>query len=188
MNAHIFGSGTIKIKYINKRSTMEIKTSRLTICDLSVTDWMEMKNIFIDFNCSPYAIYDRPLPVKDEDAKALTKQFAGSKLFFAVYLSGKMIGYVGFHKVGDEYDLGYCFHSSYQGNGYAYESVKALLDYFTKEYHAAKFTAGTALENEPSCNLLRKLGFLCVSTETVCFDGNFSFQGGNFELKSIPTS
>lgn len=166
---------------------MRIKTDRLTICDLSMTDWMEMKNIFIDFNHSPYAVYDRPLPEKDEEIKALTKQFVDSKLFFAVYLSEQMIGYVGFHKVGNEYDLGYCFHSSYQGNGYAYESVKALIDYFTKEYHVTKFTAGTALENKPSCNLLRKLGFLCLSTETVCFDGDFSFQGGNFEI-GLPQS
>lgn len=161
---------------------MRIQTSRLTICDLSTTDWMGMKRIFLDFNSSPYAVYDRPLPVKDEEVKALTKQFADSKLFFAVYLSEQMIGYVGFHEAGDAYDLGYCFHSSYQGNGYACESVKALIDYFRKEYHITKFTAGTALENKPSCNLLRKLGFLCHSTETVCFDGNFSFTGGNFEL------
>ena len=104
-------------------------------------------------------------------------------MFFAVYLSDQMIGYVGFHKAGDAYDLGYCFHSSYQGNGYAFESVKALIDYFRKEYHVTKFTAGTALENTPSCSLLKKLGFRCHSTDTVCFDGSFSFQGGNFILE-----
>ena len=43
---------------------MKIKTRRLTVCDLSAADWMEMKNIFVDFNRSPYTVYNRPLPVK----------------------------------------------------------------------------------------------------------------------------
>ncbi|MGN1202835.1 MAG: GNAT family N-acetyltransferase, partial [Eubacterium sp.] len=78
--------------------------------------------------------------------------------------------------------LGYCFHSAYHSNGYAYESINALMKYFVKEYGVTGFTAGTAIENIPSCRLLEKLGFACASTETVSFDGNFSFQGGNFVL------
>ena len=162
---------------------MKIETDRLTICHLHKEDWKALKNIFDDFNRSQYADYDRPLPTEDEAVKALTKQFVDSKLFFAVSLSDQIIGYIGFHKIQDTYDLGYCFHSSCHGKGYACESVKDLIDYFIKTYHAAKFTAGTALENTPSCSLLKKLGFRCHSTDTVCFDGSFSFQGGNFILE-----
>ena len=112
---------------------MEMKTSRLYIRTLQETDWVEMKNIFIDFNNSKYAIYDMPLPVEDNEVKALTKQFADSNLFFAIYLdTAKMIGYVCFHKEQNKYDLGYCFHSAYYSNGYAYESIKALIEYFLK--------------------------------------------------------
>lgn len=163
---------------------MKIKTDRLTVCKLNEADWREVKNIFIDFNHSIYAVYDRPLPTEYNEVKALVKQFADSELFFAVYLRDQMIGYVGFHKIGNQYDLGYCFHSAYQGNGYAFESVKALMDYFIKEHHATEFTAGTALDNKPSCSLLKKLGFCCRSTETVCFDGEFSFEGGNFIFRN----
>ena len=166
---------------------MEIKTNRLYIRTLQETDWVEMKNIFIDFNNSKYAIYDMPLPVEDNEAKVLTKRFADSNLFFAIYTldTNKMIGYVCFHKEQNKYDLGYCFHSAYHSNGFAYESTKALIEYFVKEYDARSFTAGTAIDNMPSCRLLEKLGFVCTSTETVSFDNVFSFQGGNFELNLI---
>lgn len=163
---------------------MEIKTNRLYIRSLYETDWVEMKNIFIDFNNSQYAVYDMPLPIEDNEAKVLTKQFADSNLFFAIYIlnTTQMIGYVCFHKDENKYDLGYCFHSAHHSNGYAYESTKAIIEYFHKEYGASSFTAGTAIDNIPSCSLLKKLGFTCVSTEEISFDSEFSFQGGNFVL------
>lgn len=164
---------------------MILETDRLDIRNLDETDWQEMKKIWIDFNSSNYAVYDMPLPIQDEEIKALTKRFAESNSFFAVFLKGlsHMLGYVCFHKNGDQYDLGYCFHSAYHSNGYAYESTKALIEYFISKRGAIGFTAGTAMENIPSCKLLEKLGFVCTSTETVSFDKVFSFQGGNFILK-----
>ena len=163
---------------------MRLETSRLYIRRLHKTDWQEMKKIFTDFNHSRYVVYDMPLPTEEGETKSLTKRFAESNLFFAVFLkeSSDMLGYVCFHKVGDTYDLGYCFHSVYHSKGYAYESTKALIEYFIAECGATGFTAGTAIDNIPSCRLLEKLGFVCVSTETVSFDNAFSFQGGNFML------
>ena len=163
---------------------MRLETSRLFIRHLNASDWQEMQRIFADFNNSRYAVYDMPLPTGEEESKALTKRFADSNLFFAVFLreSNDMIGYVCFHKDGETYDLGYCFHSAYHSNGYAYESANALIKYYANECGATRFTAGTAIDNVPSCKLLEKLGFVCVSTETVSFDNAFSFQGGKYEL------
>lgn len=164
---------------------MEIKTNRLSIRTLSKYDWMEMKEIFIDFNNSKYAIYDRPLPTEDNDVRELVKKFSENSLFFTIYTTDKneMIGYVCFHKNEDKYDLGYCFHSAYHSRGYAYESINALIDYVGKEYNVSIFTAGTAIGNIPSCKLLEKLRFIRISTETVSFNNDFSFQGGNYLLK-----
>ncbi len=167
-------------KNLTKVITMELDTNRLFIRLLNESDWREIKNIWIDFNHSKYAVYDRSLPIDDGEVKTLTKRFADSNLFFAVFLkkSNDMIGYICFHKNKDQYDLGYCFHSAYHSNGYAYESTNALIHYFVDECGATHFTAGTAIDNLPSCRLLRKLGFVCTSTETVSFDNAFSFQGG----------
>ena len=163
---------------------MDLNTDRLHIRNLCEDDWMDMKRLFIDFNDSKYAAYDRHLPVDDTEAKVLTKKFADSELFFGIYLrnENQMIGYVCFHKDKEAYDLGYCFHSAFHSNGYAYESAKALIDYFVKEHGVKSFTAGTAINNIPSCRLLKKLGFLCISTELISFHDDSSFQGGNFVL------
>lgn len=159
-----------------------IYTSRLHIQHLCADDWIKMKEIFSDFNQSKYAIYDAPLPTEDNETRELIKRFSDSNLFFSVNLQGKMIGYLCFHVDNSKYDLGYCFHSAYHGNGYAYESANALIQYFAKEHNARIFTAGTAIDNIPSCNLLKKLGFICASTETVSFNADFSFIGGKFIL------
>lgn len=163
---------------------MELKTFRLYIRNLREDDWSQMKSLFIDFNNSKYAVYDRPLPAEDMEIKALTKQFVETNLFFAINLleNNQMIGYVCFHKDEGKYDLGYCFHSAFHSKGYAYESTKALIDYFVQEYGAVIFTAGTAIDNTPSCKLLEKLGFQCVSKEYLSFNKSFSFEGGNFVL------
>ena len=93
-----------------------------------------------------------------------------------------LAGYVCFHREGEAYDLGYCFHSAYQGKGYAWESASALLEYLASQ-GAVVFTAGTALDNLPSRRLLERLGFALVSTEQVAFVENFSFLGGCFRLE-----
>ena len=167
---------------------MELKTFRLFIRDLREDDWTEMKRLFIDFNNSRYAVYDRPLPTEDMEVEALTKQFIENNLFFAIYLldNNQMIGYVCFHKEQEKYDLGYCFHSAFYSNGYAYESTKALIDYLVQEHNVTTFTAGTAIDNIPSCKLLGKLGFECVSTEYLSFNKGVSFEGGNFILNRKP--
>lgn len=162
---------------------MKIKTDRLVIRNFRRKNAGELKDIAKDFNCSEYAVYDRPLPENDEDVKTLAERFARSKTAFAVYREGEMIGYAIFHKVENGYDVGYCFHSSFHGKGYAFESLKALINYFADKFKVDIFTAGTALKNAPSCRLLEKLGFQCVSEEQVSFDGKFYFQGGNFVLK-----
>ena len=164
---------------------MELETFRLYIRNLHEEDWTKMKSLFIDFNNSKYAAYDRPLPTEDMEVKTLTKEFAESNLFFAVHLrdNSQMIGYVCFHKDAEKYDLGYCFHSAFHSSGYAYESTKALIDYFVQEYNVTTFVAGTAIDNTPSCKLLEKLGFECVSTEYLSFREDFSFKSGNFILR-----
>ena len=162
-----------------------IKTDRLQIRELTPEDWQAMQEIALDFQASKYAVYDMPLPVEEAEIRALTAQFAGSHLFFSVMLGEAMIGYVCFHEDKGLYDLGYCFHSRYQGKGYAQEACAALMEHMEKTQTVKGFTAGTALKNTPSCKLLAKLGFVLKEHETVSFykdqQGNdCCFEGGIF--------
>ena len=69
---------------ISRGALMELKTFRLCIRDLREADQPKMKSLFIDFNASKYAAYDRPLPTEDIEIEALTKQFVENSLFFAI--------------------------------------------------------------------------------------------------------
>ena len=167
---------------------MRIKTKRLLIRSLQATDWTALKGISEDFKKSQYSIYDMPLPSEDEKIKSLCGQFATTGLWFSVILHEVMFGYICFHEENEIYDLGFCFHSDYHGKGYAYESCLAAMEYIAKERKANIFTAGTALQNTPSSNLLKKLGFILEGTETLSFhkDKNgydIFFEGGHFIKK-----
>ena len=164
---------------------MQLKTDRLLIRKLVPDDWKFMQKIAADFRKSKYAIYDMPLPTGDAEITALTTQLAETQLFYAVLLHDIMIGYICFHEDNGKYDLGYCFHSDYQGKGYAFESCRAMLDYMANERNIKVFTAGTALNNEPSCKLLKRLGFTLQKTERLSFQKDLNgndiiFEGGIF--------
>ena len=168
---------------------MNIKTERLEIRRLKNEEWKELKFIIEDFQNSNYGIYDSHFLMEDVKFKNSVKRLVDSNLFFVVTLkeTSEMIGYICFHNNDEIYDLGYCFHSIYKGKGYAFESSIAMIKYI-KGLGAKGFTAGTALENTPSCKLLEKLGFVCTETEKMSLhkdkDGNdIIFNGGNFIYK-----
>ncbi len=170
---------------------MELKTKRLNIRYIEESDWKRLMEIWQDFNQSEYAKYDGPHTEDEAEVQQKVKRFSeatpyGEHLFFAVCLEAKMIGIVDFHKTPDGYDLGYCFHRNYHGNGYAKESLEALIEWLSKG-HKTVFTAGTALNNIPSVKLLTALGFRKTGEEQVSFYQDESgkdiyFTGGIFSL------
>lgn len=170
---------------------MLIKTERLQIRYITESDWQSVKEIWEDFNLSEYAQYDMPNNTDDAEVRARISGWAKASIdmehmFFAVCLRDKLIGYIVFNIRENGYEIGYCFHSAYHGKGYAKESHKALIAYF-RSLGITRFTAGTALNNLPSVNLLYSLGFRLIGEEKVSFyqdeDGNdIVFDGGIFEL------
>lgn len=55
--------------------------------------------------------------------------------------------------------LGYTFSYKYHRNGYAFESLSALMEALHEEYPDFDFICFTEPENEPSMGLLKKLGY-----------------------------
>lgn len=166
---------------------MMITTNRLHIRLLRADDDRALARLAEDFSRSPYWMYDMPSPTDPEKIRKLTKMFAESEQFYAVFLPDEpeMIGYICFYHNGDCYDMGYRFHSAFHGHGYAHEACIAAMEHMRSVHPIKAFTAGTALKNEPSCRLLHKLGFMLESTEELAFhkaaDGSdITFTGGNF--------
>lgn len=173
---------------------MLLKTDRLTIRPIVEEDWKSIRDIWQSFNVSEFAQYNRPHNTDDEDVRTRISKWANANkstehMFFAVCLDIVVIGYIAFNIREEGYEIGYCFHADYHGNGYAKESHIALFDYL-RTLGITKFIAGTAINNTPSVSLLKSLGFELIGTENVSFykdaHGNdIVFEGGIFELNTV---
>lgn len=171
---------------------MFLKTERLNIRRVMESDWQSIREIWIDFNLSPYAQYDKPHNIDADDVRERIARWAQASqgrehIFFVACLQNTVIGYIAFNiRENGSYEIGYCFHSDYHGMGYAKESHIAALEYMTS-LGIKHFTAGTAIRNLPSVKLLKSLGFAQIGEEKVSFykdeNGNdIVFDGGIFEL------
>lgn len=170
-----------------------IETSRLIIRNFTLNDWEQLKKIIIQFESSPYAAYDAQWPTSDDEIKKITEWFASGDSYFAVCLkdNGSLIGFIALNKSEDknEYNLGYRFDFDYHGNGYATESCQAIIEYAFIDLNAERIVTSTALENQPSCNLLYKLGMRKISERVGSFKKDLNgkpieFLGADFELLS----
>ena len=168
-----------------------IKTQRLLIRHVELNDWRALQDIWNAISRTEYAQYDGKHTTDDasmiERITAWTNACKGVKhLFWVVCLNDEVIGFFAFHDRVDSYEIGYGFHPNSHNNGYATESLLALVD-LMKKFKVSTLTAGTALKNTPSVKLLTKAGFELVETERISFyqdeNGNdIFFDGGIFKL------
>lgn len=167
-----------------------ISTKRMIIRNFSSDDWRDLQEVIVDKEGSENAIYDHPFPTGESEVKEITNSFSQGDSFLAVYERNikKVIGYIAINdEKQSEYNLGYCFHSSYQDQGYATEACVAVINYVFTKLNAEKFTTGTAVSNESSCRLLTKLDFQKTGESLTSFrkdrEGNpIEFLGASFEL------
>jgi RimJ/RimL family protein N-acetyltransferase len=75
--------------------------------------------------------------------------------------TGPMIGDIGIHFLEDDaqVEIGYTLSPDYQGRGYAFEAVKAVVNYLFLNLKKHRITASVDPENQKSISLLKKLGF-----------------------------
>ena len=171
---------------------MMIETERLNIRPMQQSDSPALLRLSMDFEHSPLANYDSPFPLDPAANQRLTEFLASTGLFFAVCRkdTAEMIGFVCFHRNGDTFDLGYRFLTAHHGHGFAFEACTAMMEHIRQQFRPSAFTAGTALDNAPSCRLLARLGFRLQHTEVVSFRKTaasepIAFTGGIF-IKTLP--
>lgn len=135
---------------------MYIETPRLVLRDFTLADAADLHEILGDAetmkNCEP--AYDF-----EKTQKFLASFCIGQKGAVAVVSKeyGKVIGYILFSGFGEGvYEMGWFFNRSYWGQGYAYESCKAIVDYAFTELNAHKIFAET-IDVTKSLGLMQKL-------------------------------
>ncbi|WP_058303021.1 GNAT family N-acetyltransferase [Gorillibacterium timonense] len=134
-----------------------IATNRLIIRNFKPTDWQDLFEYFSDEEVLRYEPYE---VFSEKQAKEEAERRSHLDTFLAVSLqtSGKVIGNLYLAKGDfDTWELGYVFNRFYQGQGYATESAKALLDYTFTHLGARRIAAMCNPLNERSWRLLERL-------------------------------
>jgi RimJ/RimL family protein N-acetyltransferase len=92
---------------------------------------------------------------------AVRPDTANTWLQLAVCLhKGPMIGDIGIHFLeDDQVEIGYTLSPEHQGQGYALEAVKAVINYLFSELNKHRISASVDPDNIHSMKLLEKIGF-----------------------------
>lgn len=96
----------------------------------------------------------------------------------------EVIGQISAQENGDNIevrDVGWFIDERYQGNGYATEAAKAMIDYMFNEVEIDKISSGAVKDNIPSCKMFENLDFTKISEEEeespyTFFDGRLTFS------------
>lgn len=137
--------------------TLELLTERLVIRRFQAGDWPDLYEYLSDREVVRYEPYE---PMNSEQVKEEARSRADNPDFYAICLrnSGKLIGNL-YLRPSDflSWELGYVFSRQYQGQGYATESVKALLCFAFEQLKARRITAACSTKNIRSWQLLERL-------------------------------
>jgi len=107
-----------------------------------------------------------PYPYTYNDCEDYLKESNNNELALNIFLDNQLIGGVGLHIHNDNYyELGYWLGKDYWGKGYATESSKYLLEYALGKLDSPKIKSGYFIDNLPSGNVLKKLGFKEIGIE-----------------------
>lgn len=135
----------------------ELKTERLYLRSFETTDGAALYEYLSDEEVVKYEPY-KTFSLKDAEQEAIRR--SQNPDFWAVCLrDGRLIGNVYFSKGAfDTWMIGYVFNKKYWGQGYASESVKAVIQNGFTKLNAHRITALCNPENEASWHLMERVG------------------------------
>ncbi len=141
-----------------------LETERLRIRNVCTTDAAEMFDYRNNEKCAKYQRdqikdYDGIVSLAERRGRDALSVDAPSMLAVAQKETDTIIGEIVVMPNEGTISLGYTFSYKVHRNGFAYEALSALLDYFHGNYPEWDFICFTETENVPSMALLKKLGY-----------------------------
>ena len=131
-------------------------TERLTVRKFTPDDHSDLAEILTDAEVTyfePYETFTREACVQE------AVNFSESDEFYAVVLDNKVIGKIYFSDKGyGSYEIGYTFNRSYQGKGYACESILGMMGYAFSSLGVRRIIAVIDTRNERSVRLAERAG------------------------------
>ncbi|TCC56386.1 N-acetyltransferase [Kribbella pittospori] len=144
---------------------MLVRTERLGLRRFTPEDAEAFAAYRSDPDVARYQSWDAPLPLAE--ALKMVDDFANGDPLepgwfqYAVDLDGVLIGDIGLnlHENLRQAQLGFTLAPEHQGNGYATEAVRGLLDQLFIERKLHRVSAECDARNTASARLLERLGF-----------------------------
>lgn len=155
-------------------SELEIKTDRLTITEIRKTDKDEYYRLYMDDELNKYWGYDYREDLSNNKPSPdyfynFSRQMIRTKeeYSFAVRLGGKFIGelVVWNLELNGTVETGFRLLKEYHKKGYAKESLLGLIDYLKNELKVKTIKSRCHKKNQPSYNLLTRLGYTVYSED-----------------------
>ena len=136
----------------------EIKTKRLIVRNFKKTDFNDLYEYLSDIDTYKY---EPGKPISLEEANKICVERQKTNDFLAVLLENKLIGHIYFSQIEPKnimtWELGYIFNKKYQGNGFATESIKAIIEHGFGNMNIHKIIAHCSPKNIKSWKLLERL-------------------------------
>jgi RimJ/RimL family protein N-acetyltransferase len=135
----------------------ELRTERLIVRRFSENDGEDLYEYFSNPKVLEFEPYK---PFTRHEAYLEAKRRASDEKFLAVCLeNGKVIGNIYFAKGEFEtWEIGYVFNEKYWGNGYATESLLAVMKYAFNHLGTRRIIAMCDPKNPHSWKLLQRVG------------------------------
>lgn len=136
------------------------ETERLIVRKFVPDDWQDLYEYFSDAEILKFEPYE---PLNEEQCREAAIYRSQSSNFFAVCLKDnkKLIGNLYVQKTDETFntwEIGYVFNRAFHGNGYASESVNAMMNYLFNQKEARRIIAMCDPLNGPSWKLLERVG------------------------------
>lgn len=153
---------------MGKNRILRIETENLIIRKFIKEDWIDLLEIAISNEKSPFADCDHAWPTDEASIQKVVEYFSNENQFWAVEAKElhKVVCFINFNFMDDEQtlDIGHVIHSDYLEQEYDYEALKALYNYGFLQLGAERIQAGWALQDKDKLAPLLKLGMKIVET------------------------
>lgn len=175
------------------KGTQKIKTERLVLRKFRRDDAEAIfENWISDPEVSKYMVWNHQTSI-DETKKWLKKIIEKYKELdsynwgIELEKTGDLIGSISANKaekIDECYEIGYAIGREFWRNGYATESLKAVVEFLINEEGIRKFICRYAKDNQVSGSVIRKVGFEYIGRgQFTSIDGKRIFESEEYFLE-----
>ena len=175
------------------KGTQKIKTERLVLRKFRRDDAEAIfENWISDPEVSKYMVWNHQTSI-DETKKWLKKIIGKYKELdsynwgIELEKTGDLIGSISANKaekIDKCYEIGYAIGRKFWRNGYATESLKAVVEFLINEEGIRKFICRYAKDNQVSGSVIRKVGFEYIGRgQFTSIDGKRIFESEEYFLE-----